>query len=210
MKSRRTRKAASADTASARGSADDLRGYEVVVAVCGGIAAYKVCTVVSRLAQRGAGVTAVMTEAATKFVTPLTFESLTLRRVFTSAWESEGYHDPQHLRLTESADLFLVAPCTANMIGKIACGIADDLVSTMVMSTDCPVLLAPAMNTRMWDNPIVQDNVKTLAKAGFEIIPPAEGWLACRTVGAGRLQEPEEIIERVIAQLTRKRPRNQT
>lgn len=179
-----------------------------MVAVCGGIAAYKVCTVVSRLAQRGAGVTVVMTEAATKFVTPLTFESLTLRRVFTSVWESEGYHDPQHLRLTERADLFLVAPCTANMIGKIANGIADDLVSTMVMSTDCPVLLAPAMNTRMWENPIVQGNVKTLTKAGYEIIPPAEGWLACRTVGAGRLPEPEDLVGAVASKLIKVRPRN--
>lgn len=203
MTSRRTKK-----TVAARGASDDLRGYEVVVAVCGGIAAYKVCTVVSRLAQHGAGVTVVMTEAATKFVTPLTFESLSLRRVFTSAWESEGYHDPQHLRLTESADLFLVAPCTANMIGKIAGGIADDLVSTMVMSTDCPVVLAPAMNTRMWNNPIVQGNVKTLAKAGYEIIPPAEGWLACRTVGAGRLPEPENLIDAVALSLIKKRPRN--
>lgn len=180
----------------------------MVVAVCGGIAAYKVCTVVSRLAQRGAGVTVVMTAAATKFVTPLTFESLTLRRVFTSAWESEGYHDPQHLRLTESADLFLVAPCTANMIGKIAHGIADDLVSTMVMSTDCPVLLAPAMNTRMWKNQIVQGNVKILAKAGYEIIPPADGWLACRTIGAGRLPEPEELIDAVATRLLKTIARN--
>lgn len=203
MTSRRTRKAAAG-----RNPPDDLRGYEVVVAVCGGIAAYKVCTVVSRLAQRGAGVTVVMTEAATKFVTPLTFESLTLRRVFTNTWEAEGYHDPQHLRLTESADLFFVAPCTANMIGKIANGIADDLVSTMVMSTDCPVVLAPAMNTRMWENPIVQGNVKTLAKAGYEIIPPAEGWLACRTVGAGRLPEPEDLIDAVVSRLISKRPRN--
>lgn len=205
MTSRRTRKAAVNRDASA-----DLRGYEVVVAVCGGIAAYKVCTVVSRLAQCGAGVSVVMTEAATKFITPLTFQSLSLRRVFTSAWESEGYHDPQHLRLTESADLFLVAPCTANMIGKIAHGIADDLVSTMVMSTDCPVVLAPAMNTRMWNNPIVQGNVKTLARVGYEIIPPAEGWLACRTVGAGRLPEPEALLEFVDTCLRENAPRNRT
>jgi len=177
------------------------------VAVCGGIAAYKVCTVVSRLAQRGAGVSVVMTQAATKFVTPLTFESLSLRRVFTSTWESEGYHDPQHLRLTEQADLFLVAPCTANMIGKIAHGIADDLVSTMIMSTDCPVLLAPAMNTRMWENQIVQANVKTLVKAGYEVIPPAEGWLACRTVGTGRLPEPEQILDEVASRLLSRRAR---
>lgn len=181
--------------------ARDLAGREVVVAVCGGIAAYKVCTVVSRLVQRGAGVTVAMTEAATRFVTPLTFQSLTLRKVFTSAWDAEGYHDPQHLRLTEGADLFIVAPATANMIGKIAHGIADDLISTMVMSTACPVLLAPAMNTRMWDNPIVQANIKTLARAGYALVGPNAGWLACRTVGAGRMSEAEEVVAAAVEML---------
>jgi phosphopantothenoylcysteine decarboxylase/phosphopantothenate--cysteine ligase len=148
-----------------------------------------------------------MTDAATRFVTALTFESLTLRKVFTSAWDSEGCHDPQHLRLTERADLFVIAPATANMIGKIANGIADDLVSTMVMSTACPVLLAPAMNTRMWENPIVQANVAILTKHGYATVGPDAGWLACRTVGAGRMSEPDDILEAAVAMLRKAPPR---
>ena len=121
----------------------ELAGYEVVVGICGGIAAYKVATLVSSLVQRGAGVTVAMTDAAQKFITPLTFQSLTARQVFTDLWQSENYYDPQHLNLTEKADAFVIAPATANMIGKIARGLADDLLSTMVMSAACPVLLAP-------------------------------------------------------------------
>lgn len=186
----------------------ELAGYEVVVAVCGGIAAYKSAMLVSGLVQRGAGVSVAMTDAAQKFITPLTFQSLTARQVFTSTWDAANYHDPQHLRLTEAADLFVVAPATANIVGKIACGIADDLVSTMVMSTDCPVLLAPAMNTRMWENPIVQRNMKTLREAGYHEVPPGEGWLACRTIGAGRMAEPGQIIEHVERLLAAKPPKS--
>ncbi|MBX3395042.1 MAG: phosphopantothenoylcysteine decarboxylase [Phycisphaerae bacterium] len=187
---------------------DNLSGYEVVVAVCGGIAAYKTAMLVSRLVQRGAGVSVAMTTAATKFITPLTFQSLTARQVFTSPWEAQNYHDPQHLRLTEAADLFIIAPATANMIGKIACGIADDLISTMVMSTDCPVLLAPAMNTRMWENPIVKRNLQALRDLGYHEAPPGEGWLACRTIGAGRMSEPGVILECAARLLTAKPPRS--
>ncbi|MFQ5424493.1 MAG: bifunctional phosphopantothenoylcysteine decarboxylase/phosphopantothenate--cysteine ligase CoaBC [Phycisphaerae bacterium] len=179
----------------------ELNGRELVVAVCGGIAAYKIATLVSRLVQRGAGVSVAMTEAARRFITPLTFESLTARQVFTSLWEAEGCHDPQHLRLTEAADLLVIAPATANIIGKIAGGIADDLVSTVVMSAACPVLLAPAMNTRMWENPIVQANLETLARHGVRIVPPGEGWLACRTIGTGRMAEPDEIVEHIVSHL---------
>lgn len=172
-------------------------GYEVVVAVCGGIAAYKVATLVSKLVQGGAGVTVVMSSSAQRFITPLTFESLTARQVFTSLWDENDKHDPQHLALTEAADLFIVSPATANIIGKIAHGIADDLVSTMVMSTACPVLLVPAMNTRMWENPIVQKNLELLKQHGYLQVPPEEGWLACRTVGVGRMAEPDTILESV-------------
>ncbi len=184
-----------------------MAGYEVVVGVGGGIAAYKTCQVVSRLVQRGCGVTVTMTESGTRFVTPLTFQSLTHRQVFTSMWAVEGYYDPQHLALTESADLFLVAPCTANLIGKFAAGIADDLVSTLMMARDCPALLAPAMNTRMWDNPIVQRNVTMLRELGYIFVEPAEGWLACGTVGRGRMAEPETIIDAVVALLKQGTPR---
>jgi len=182
-------------------AAGDLAGYEVVVGVGGGIAAYKTCTVVSRLGQRGCGVTVAMTESGTRFVTPLTFQSLTHRQVFTSMWAAEGYYDPQHLALTESADLFLVAPCTANLIGKFAGGIADDLVSTLMMARDCPALLAPAMNTRMWGNPIVQRNVATLRELGYVFVEPADGWLACGTVGRGRMADPDIIVDAVAALL---------
>lgn len=187
---------------------DELTGYEVVVGVCGGIAAYKTAALVSALVQRGAGVTVAMTAAARHFVGPLTFEALTARQVFTSPWESTAYFDPQHIRLSEGADLMVIAPATANMIGKIAHGLADDLVSTMVMSAACPVLLAPAMNTRMWENPIVQDNVKTLAARGYPMVPPGEGWLACRTIGAGRMAEPDEILTRTIELLKQKPPKH--
>lgn len=179
----------------------DLAGYEVLLGVTGGIAAYKVCTVVSTLVQRGCGVTVAMTDAATRFVGPLTFQALTARQVFTSLWAAENSYDPQHIRLTEAADLFLIAPATANVIGKIAAGIADDLVTTLIMTAEPPVLLAPTMNTRMWQNPIVQANVARLRDAGYVLIEPGTGWLACRTVGAGRMAEPETIVHEVASRL---------
>lgn len=182
--------------------AGDLAGYEVVVGVGGGIAAYKVCHVVSRLVQRGCGVSVAMTEAGARFVGPLTFQALTERRVHVSLWGDGGDFEPQHLRLTERADLFLVAPATADLIGKFTAGIADDLVSTLMIGRDCPALLAAAMNTRMWNNPIVQRNVAALRELGYGFIDPAEGWLACRTVGQGRMAEPEAIIEAVTGALT--------
>jgi len=189
---------------------DDLAGYEVLVAVCGGIAAYKVCSVVSALVQRGAGVTVAMTEAGTRFVGPTTFQSLTARQVFIDLWTAEAYYDPQHIRLTEAADLFLIAPATANIIGKIASGIADDLVSTLVMTADCPVVLAPTMNTRMWQNRIVQSNVTKLRELGYQFIDPESGWLACRTVGPGRMAEPEAILADVVERLRAHPPRRKS
>ena len=179
----------------------DLSGYELLVAVGGGIAAYKVCEVVSRLVQRGCGVTVAMTQAGTRFVGVETFQALSGRQVFTSLWAGEGVYEPRHLALSEAADLFLVAPATADLIGKFACGIADDLVSTMMLGRDCPALLAPAMNTRMWQNPILQRNVATLREAGVKVVEPGEGWLACRTIGKGRMAEPQQIIEAVVQQL---------
>ena len=180
----------------------DLSGYEVLVAVCGGIAAYKVCEVVSMLVRRGAGVTVAMTESATTFVGPVTFQALTGRRVLTNMWHDYGAADVRHITLTGSADLLLIAPATANIIGKIAAGIADDLVSTCVISADSPVVLAPAMNERMWANPIVQRNVATLTEQGYKFIGPGEGWLACRGVGPGRMTEPGEILDGIIPVLT--------
>ncbi len=186
---------------------DDLAGYEVVVGVCGGIAAYKVCEVVSALVQRGAGVQVAMTKAARKFIGPVTFQALTARPVFTTMWRSHDERGQQHIQLTESADLMLVAPATADMIGKAAHGIADDLVSTVIMSADCSVMFAPSMNDRMWRNAIVQTNVNALRQRGYWFVGPEEGWLACRTVGAGRLADPQTIVEAVVCQLRLDPPR---
>jgi len=179
----------------------ELSGYEVVVAVCGGIAAYKVCHVVSALAQRGVGVTVAMTRAARRFVGEATFGALSGRPVLTSLWAPAAYYDPQHVRLTEALDALLVAPATYNMIGKIASGVADDVVSTLVCSAEAPILLAPAMNVRMWQNPVCQENVRRLSELGYRLVGPGEGWLACRDVGAGRMAEAEQILQALIGQL---------
>jgi len=176
--------------------------------VGGGIAAYKVCQVVSGLTQRGCGVRVAMTEAGTRFVTPLTFQALTGRQVFTSMWMPAGRYDPVHLSLTEMADLLLIAPATADLIGKFAAGIADDLVSTLMIGRDCRVLLAPAMNTRMWENPIVERNVAALRELGCAFVGPEEGRLACGTVGRGRMAEPETIIEAAASLLKQHPPKS--
>lgn len=185
-----------------------LSGYEILVAVCGGIAAYKTAALVSKLVQQAAGVSVVMTAAGQRFITPLTFEALTGRRVFTGLWDSSEAHDPQHLSLTERADLFIIAPATANIVGKMAHGLADDLVSAMALAAACPILLAPAMNTRMWENPAVQDNMQTLVRRGILVAPPGEGWLACRTIGKGRMAEPEDILAEAVLVLSRTPPKS--
>jgi phosphopantothenoylcysteine decarboxylase/phosphopantothenate--cysteine ligase len=179
-----------------------LKGREIIVAVCGGIAAYKVADVVSKLVQLGAGITVCMTEGAQKFVTPLTFEALSGRPVRTGTFELVESSDPQHIALTERADLMLVAPATNNIIAKVAHGLCDDLVSLMVCAAACPVVFAPAMNNRMWDHPIAQENVAKLASLGYRFIGPEAGWLACRNVGTGRLSEPQKIVDAVTEMLT--------
>lgn len=183
-----------------------LQGREVIVGVCGGIAAYKVAEVVSRLVQLGAGVTVVMTAEAQKFVTPLTFEALSGRPVRTQTFNLVDSGDPQHIRLTETADLMVVAPATANVIAKVAAGLCDDLVSLMVSAAACPVVFAPAMNNRMWENPITKQNVAKLAELGYQFIGPEAGWLACRNVGVGRMSEPADIIAAVTRILTTSSP----
>jgi phosphopantothenoylcysteine decarboxylase/phosphopantothenate--cysteine ligase len=177
-------------------------GKEVVVAVCGGIAAYKVADVVSKLVQSGAGVTVCMTRGAQKFITPLTFEALSGRPVRTGTFHLVESSDPQHISLTERADLMLVAPATNNIIAKVAHGLCDDLVSLMVCAAACPVVFAPSMNNRMWDHPICQENVAKLTALGYRFIGPEAGWLACRNVGAGRLSEPQKIVEEIVKMLT--------
>ena len=177
---------------------ESLKGRELIIAVCGGIAAYKVADLVSQLVQAGAGVTVAMTPEAQKFITPLTFQALSGRPVRTGIFDMTDSSDPQHIALTERADLMLVAPATNHTIAKIAAGLTDDLVSLMVSAAACPVVFAPAMNHRMWENPIARQNVATLSDLGYRFIGPEPGWLACRNVGVGRLTEPETIFSEVV------------
>lgn len=174
-----------------------LRGKNIVLGVTGGIAAYKAVEVVSRLKKAGAAVHVIMTEGATKFVTPLTFRELSANPVAVHMWEEPKTWNVEHIALATLADIFLIAPATANIIGKIANGIADDMLSTTVMATKVPVVIAPAMNTNMYLNPITQQNITKLASLGYRFIEPATGMLACGVEGPGRLAEPSTIVEYV-------------
>jgi len=166
---------------------------ELLVCVCGGIAAYKSAQLVSALVQDGASVTVAMTRNARRFVGRVTFEALSGRRVATSLWRDSTSKGIDHLTLSETADLILVAPATANMIAKAANGLADDLISNLLLAAACPVLIAPAMNTRMWQNAAVRRNVDRLRESGVHLIGPETGWQACRAVGPGRMSEPDAI-----------------
>lgn len=175
-----------------------LRGKNIVVGVAGGIAVYKVVDIVSRLKKQGANVYVIMTHAAAKFVTPLTLREISGHPVVVDMWAETTNWNVEHIALATAADLFLLAPATGNMIGKIANGIADDMLSTTVMATNAPVILAPAMNTNMYLNPIVQGNIYKLTQLGYHFIEPGCGTLACGTEGVGRLPEPEVIIGKVM------------
>jgi len=179
-----------------------LKGREIIVAVCGGIAAYKVADVVSKLVQHGAGVTVIMTREAQKFVGPLTFEALSGRKVRGDTFDLVDSSDPQHISLTERADLMIVAPATNNVIAKVAHGLCDDLVSLMICAAACPVVFAPAMNNRMWEHPIAQENFAKLASLGYRFIGPEEGWLACRNTGVGRMSDSSRLVDEVVRMLT--------
>lgn len=175
-----------------------VRGKRIIVGVTGGIAAYKTAMLVSRLAQAGAEVTVAMTDAATKFVTPLTFQALSARPVYTSSWEHIESKDPQHISLADAADAVVIAPCTMDAMAKLATGRTDDVVCLILSAVDrkkTPVLLAPSMNNVMWGQPSTQRNLATLVADGFTIVGPGEGWQACRHVGTGRMSEPEAILE---------------
>lgn len=176
-----------------------FQNKEIIVAVCGGIAAYKVADLVSKLVQAGAGVSVCMTAAAQQFVTPVTFQALSGRPVRTDTFHLLDSSDPQHIVLTEKADVMLVAPATNDIIAKTAAGICDDLVSTMICASACPVVFAPSMNSRMWANPICQENVARLKKLGYAFVGPEDGWLACRSTGPGRLADPKAIMEYLAA-----------
>ena len=174
-----------------------LEGKTVVVGVCGGIAAYKVVEVVSRLKKLQADVNVIMTESAAKFVTPLTFRSISQNPVITDMFDEPVKWDIQHISLATKADVIVVAPATANIIGKVANGIADDMLSTTIMASKAPVVFVPAMNTNMYENPIVQENIKKLSEHGYIFLEPETGLMACGTTGSGRLPEPSAIVESV-------------
>jgi phosphopantothenoylcysteine decarboxylase/phosphopantothenate--cysteine ligase len=182
-----------------------LAGREVLLCVTGGIAGYKAADLASKLVQAGASVTAAMTEAAQRFVGAVTFQALTGRRVYGSLWQSSGDHASPHISLTERAELMIVAPATANMLAKMAAGIADDLVSALALSAQgaCPILVAPAMNTRMWQAAPTTTNLARLREWGVHVVGPAEGRLACGTVGPGRMAEPEAILDAAVEILAR-------
>ena len=173
------------------------RGRKIIVALTGGIACYKIATLVSRLAQAGADVRVLMTDAATKFIAPLTFQSLSGKPVVTSIWEAVDFHDSQHIGLARWCELFILAPASADIIAKLAGGFTDDIVSltSSALPRETPALLAPAMNAEMWANPIVQRNVATVTQLlKHHTVGPDDGWQACRTKGAGRMSEPEAIM----------------
>lgn len=181
-----------------------LRGKEIILGVTGGIAVYKAVELLRLLTKAGAAVHVVMTRAATEFVTPLTFQTLSCHPVHLELFNLISEQQIGHISLAERADLFLVAPATANFIGKVACGIADDLLTTTVMATRAPVLIAPAMNVNMYQNPIYRENEARLKGHGYLFVPPASGMLACGYEGEGKLQDPEVILEEAVAALTPK------
>src|SRR5438270_7601489 len=166
----------------------------IALGVTGGIGAYKAVEVARGLQKRGHEVVAVMTHAATRFVGPVTFEAITRRRVITDQFESGTNADIEHIALASTIDLLLIAPATANILGKMANGIADDFLSTLYTATRAPVLVAPAMNTQMFQHPAVRKNLDTLAASGVGFVEPGEGYLACGWIGKGRLAEPEEVV----------------
>ncbi|WP_300685716.1 bifunctional phosphopantothenoylcysteine decarboxylase/phosphopantothenate--cysteine ligase CoaBC [Acutalibacter sp. 1XD8-36] len=174
-----------------------MKKKAVVLGVTGGIACYKSAALASKLTQRGYNVEVVLTKNATEFIGPHTFESLTHNRAMVDTFDRNFQSHVEHVALADKADLLIVAPATANIIAKAAHGIADDMLSTTILACDCVKLIAPAMNTRMYDNPVTQDNLNILRRYGWEVIEPASGHLACGAVGRGKMPEPEDLLEAV-------------
>lgn len=172
-----------------------MKKKTVVLGVTGGIACYKSAALASKLTQRGYDVEVVLTKNATEFIGPHTFESLTHNRAMVDTFDRNFQSHVEHVALADKADLLIVAPATANIIAKAAHGIADDMLSTTILACDCKKLMAPAMNTRMYDNPVTRDNLETLRRYGWEVIEPASGRLACGAVGRGKMPEPEDLLE---------------
>lgn len=174
-----------------------FKELNIVIGVTGGIAAYKVCGIISYLKQEGANVDVIMSENATKFISPMTLEVLSGNKVIYDMFDRPDYIDVKHISLARKADLFLIVPATANIIGKVAFGIADDMLSTTIMATKAPVVFAPAMNNGMYENSIVQDNIKRLKRYGYKFIGPISGHLACGYEANGKLAKNEDIVEYV-------------
>ncbi|MFC7784423.1 MULTISPECIES: bifunctional phosphopantothenoylcysteine decarboxylase/phosphopantothenate--cysteine ligase CoaBC [unclassified Rossellomorea] len=174
-----------------------IKGKKILLCVSGGIAVYKAAALTSKLVQSGAEVKVIMTESAQKFVAPLTFQALSRQDVYWDTFDEKDSSKIAHIDLADWADLVLVAPATANIIGKLANGIADDMISTTILATTTKVWIAPAMNVHMYDHPAVKRNINTLFEFGYEFVEPSEGYLACGYVGKGRLEEPERVVELV-------------
>ncbi len=177
----------------------ELKGKRIALGVTGGIAAYKAAELVRLLVKQGASVQVAMTEAATHFVTPTTFQALSGNRVFTDQWDSGVANSMAHIQLSRDADVLLIAPASADFLAKTANGIADNLLTTLTLARDCPLLVAPAMNRQMWTNPATQRNMATLLGDNVTVLGPASGEQACGEIGDGRMLEPEEILAEVIA-----------
>lgn len=174
-----------------------FKNLNIVIGITGGIAAYKACGIISYLKQQGANIDVIMTSNACKFITPLTIETLAKNKVIIDMFNENDYSEVKHIALAKKADLFLIIPTTANVIGKIANGIADNMLTTTIMATKAPVIFAPAMNNQMYENLIVQDNIKKLISYGYKFIEPTTGHLACGYEEKGKLPKSEEIIEYV-------------
>lgn len=181
-----------------------LEGKHIVLGVTGSIAAYKIASLASMLKKKQADVTVIMTQNATNFINPITFETLTGNKCLVDTFDRNFQYSVEHVSLAKQADVFLVAPASANVIAKAAHGIADDMLTTTLLACTCPKIIAPAMNTRMFQNPIVQDNMKILEKYGMEVISPATGYLACGDTGEGKMPEPELLFEYIVKALTPK------
>jgi len=178
-----------------------LKGKTVLLGVTGGIAAYKAAALASALVKQHAAVEVVMTKNATEFVTPLTFEQLTGRRTMVDTFDRNFSHQVEHISLAERTDLVMIAPATANVCAKLAHGLADDMLTTTVLACRCPKLIAPAMNTNMYENPVTQDNLEILRRYGWDVIEPASGRLACGAVGKGKMPEPDDLLQHVLKYL---------
>lgn len=175
-----------------------LKGKTVVLGVTGSIAAYKIASLASMLKKQGADVEVIMTKNAVNFINPITFESLTGNKCLVDTFDRNFQFSVEHVALAKRADVFLIAPASANVIAKVAHGLADDMLTTTFLACQCPKIIAPAMNTRMYTNPILQDNLKICEKYGMEVIAPAEGYLACGDTGAGKMPEPEELFDYIL------------